>query len=230
MERPGVLLYVSFQACHGVENLSTVRTGWLSPTCHVLVDPSVRQQGRFDGECPRAVGTLVRSLLGVNPNMSDEIARLLELPVAECAGIEPDPLLQPGPHQVLSHLPILQTISQDHLAMLVEGLALLPKSSGGTCDCGLDCAGKKIAVLLSSCLNTTTRNMVMDSLLNPRLIDEIIVTHVKAFWFTVWVKARDVCIQTSQAFEHTCALLALESFIPVKVMHPKNVSSQVSSL
>ena len=72
--------------------------------------------------------------------------------------------------------------------------------------------------------------MVLDFLLNPRLIDKITVTHVKAFWFAVWVKTRDVCVQTSQAFEHTRALLALEPFITIKVMHSENVCSQVSSL
>ena len=114
--------------------------------------------------------------------------------------------------------------------LLGEGLAL-PKSSRGACNCGLDCTREKIVVLLpSSCLYTTTTNMVMDSLLNSRLIDKIIATHVKAFWFAVWVKTRDVCIQTSQAFEDTCALLALEPFITIKVMHSENVCSQVSSL
>ena len=93
VQRLSVLLYVSLQTCHGVENLSTVRTGRLSPTCHVLVDPSVRQQGRLYGEGTGAVGALVRSLLGVNPNVSDEIARLLELPVAERAGVKPHSLL-----------------------------------------------------------------------------------------------------------------------------------------
>ena len=124
-----MLLDVSLQTCHRVEDLSTVRTGRLSPTCHVLVDPSVGQQGRFNGESAGAVGALVGSLLGVNPNVADEVARLLELPVAEGAGVKPDALLQPSPHQVLPHLPILQTIGQHHLTMLlVEGLAL-PKSS-----------------------------------------------------------------------------------------------------
>ena len=71
----------------------------------------------------------------------------------------------------------------------------------------------------------------MDSFLNPGLItDKITVTHVKAFRLTVWVKTRDVCIKTSQAFEDTRALLTLETFISIKVVHPENVSSQVSSL
>ena len=71
----------------------------------------------------------------------------------------------------------------------------------------------------------------MDSFLHPRLItDKITITHVKAFRFTVWVKTRDVCIQTPQAFEDACALLTLEAFISIKVMHTENVSSQVSSL
>ena len=176
------------------------------------------------------MGTLVRSLLGVNPNVSDEIARLLELPVAERAGVKPHSLLQPSPDQVFSHLTILKTVSQHHLSMLRLKNLALSKSSRGACNCGLDCAGKKIVVLLpSSCLCTITTNM-MDSLLNRRRVDKIIVTHVKAFWFAVWVKTRDVCIQTSQAFENTCALLTLKPFVTIKVMNSQNVRSQVSSL
>ena len=131
VERPGVLLHVSLQACHSVENLSTVRTGRLPPTCHVLVDSSVRQQGGFHGESTGAVGTLVGSLLGVNSNMSDQVTRLFELPVAEGAGVEPDPLLQPRPDQMFSHLTIFQPVSQHHLTMLLveRSLALLSKSS-----------------------------------------------------------------------------------------------------
>ena len=75
------------------------------------------------------MGALVGSLLGVDPNVADKVARLLELPVAEGARVKPDALLQPSPHQVFPHLPILETIGQHHLTMLlVEGLAL-PKSS-----------------------------------------------------------------------------------------------------
>ena len=37
-------------------------------------------------------------------------------------------------------------------------------------------------------------------------------------------------VQTAKAFEHTSALLALESFIPIQIVHSQNVSPQVSSL
>ena len=131
------------------------------------------------------MGALVWSLLGVNPNMSDEVARFLELSVAEGAGVEPDPLLQPGPDQVFPHLPILQPVSEHHLAKLGDSFTLA-ESSRCASDCRLDCAGEKIAVLLPSCLHST-RNMVIADFL--RLITKFTLTDIKAFWLTVRVKA-----------------------------------------
>ena len=217
-----MLLQVSLQACHCVENLSALWTRRLSPTGHVLVDPGVSQQGGLHREGPGAVGALVRSLLSVDPHMADQVAWLLELSVAEGARVEPDSLLQPGLHQVLPHLAVLQAVSQHHLALVVwEGLALLTKSSRGACDRGLDCAREQVAALISfsSSLFASRILLIDGSFLNPRLSNKIIVSQVHAFWLAVWMKTGDMSVQTSKAFEHTSALLALKSFIPIQIVH-----------
>ena len=233
MKRPGMLLHVSLQACHRVENLSALWTRRLPPTGHVLVDPSVGQQGRLHREGPGAVGALVRSLLSVDPHMADQVAWLLELSVAEGARVEPDSLLQPGLHQVLPHLAVLQAVSQHHLALLLwECLALLTKSSRSACDRGLDCAREQVAALISfsSSLFASRILLIDGSFLNPRLSNKIVVSKVHAFWLTVWMKTGDMSVQTAKAFEHTSALLALISFIPIQIVHSQNVSPQVSPL
>ena len=181
------------------------------------------------------MGALVRSLLSVDPHMADQVAWLLELSVAEGARVEPDSLLQPGLHQVLPHLAVLQAVSQHHLALVVwESLALLllTKSSRSACDRGLDCTREQVAALISfsSSLFASRILLIDGSFLNPRLSNKIVVSKVHAFWLTVWMKTGDMSVQTSKAFEHTSALLALESFIPIQIVHSQNVSPQVSSL
>ena len=107
-----------------------------------------------------------------------------------------------------------------------ESLALLTKGCRGACDRGLDCAREQVAALISfsSTLFASRILLIDDPFLNPRLSNKIIVSQVHAFWLTVWMKTGDVRVQTAKAFEHTSALLALEPFFPIQIVHSQNVS------
>jgi len=81
----------------------------------VLVDSEVGGEGRLDGEGSGTVRALVRFLLCVDPDVTNEIARFLESPDAPVAVVEEAaPLPHPGPHHVLPHLPVHRLVSQDY--------------------------------------------------------------------------------------------------------------------
>lgn len=128
-----MLLFMNSQSCSTIEHFPAYNTG---PGIMSRVYFDMSCEGGFDCESSRAVRTLVWLVVGVNPDVSQEITRLLKLLGAKVTekqfcGHVGKFFFVSNTDQVFSHFAVRGFVCQDYVAAMAFNHGFLVMGSSG---------------------------------------------------------------------------------------------------